>query len=144
MVRVVIAGFMLLILFACGQSSKNNPAKKDSIQSGTVEFVFQEEFHNFGKLKAGEVVAYTFVFKNTGTCTLLVTDVDPGCGCIEVNIAEKQIEPGDQGQIEIVYNSAGEVGKNVKPVTITFNGGREKVNLVIQAEVENEMIKLYS
>ena len=113
-------------------------------ESGIAKFVFSEEIHNFGSLKAGEVVSFTFVFKNEGTKTLTITDVDSGCGCTEVKIPNKTIEPGTEGQIEVIYNSAGEVGKQLKTITLFSNAEQAQKQLFIKANVTNELIEIYS
>src|ERR1035437_2189243 len=139
--------FLSLLLFSCNSGSKKTvPVSKSDPESsgGIAKFVISEEIHNFGSLKAGEVVSFTFVFKNEGTKTLTITDIDSGCGCTEVKIANKSVEPGQEGRIEVIYNSAGEVGKQLKTITITSNAEKTKVQLFIRANVTNEIIKLNS
>jgi hypothetical protein len=82
----LIFGF---ILGSCHSGTqKTTPANK-SDESGVAKFVFPEEIHNFGSLKAGELVSFTFTFRNEGTKTLTVTGIDSGCGCTEVKIENK-------------------------------------------------------
>lgn len=100
--------------------------------------------HNFGPLKAGEVVSFTFVFKNEGTKTLIITEVDSGCGCTEVKISNKTIAPGQEEKIEVIYNSAGEVGKQLKTITLFSNADQPKKQLFIRANVTNELIEIHS
>lgn len=137
--------FLFLAMFSACSSTKPKPGtteKQD--ESGTAKFAFSEEIHNFGSVKAGEVVAYSFVFKNEGTKTLTITGFDAGCGCMEVNIPEKSIGPGKEGVIEVIFNSAGEVGNQLKTVTIFSNAETPKKEIYIRASVSNEMIELYS
>lgn len=124
-------------------TQKTTPASK-SDESGEAKFVFPEEIHNFGSLKAGELVSFTFTFRNEGTKTLTITEVDSGCGCTQVTIPDKTIEPGQEGQIEVIYNSAGEIGKQLKTITITSNAETPKKQLMIRADVTNEIIEINS
>lgn len=133
-----------LILVSCHSGTKKTSPANKSDESGIAEFVFSEEIHNFGTLKAGEVVSFTFIFRNEGTKTLTITDVDSGCGCTQVNIPDKTIEPGQEGQIEVIYNSAGEVGKQLKTITLFSNAEPPQKRLFIKANVSNEAIELYS
>jgi hypothetical protein len=137
--------FVLLILIAsCNSGTKRTVPTNKSDESGVAKFVFSEEIHNFGSLKAGEIVSFTFIFRNKGTKTLTITEVDSGCGCMEVKIPDKTIEPGQEGQIEVIYNSAGEVGKQLKTITITSDAEQTQKQLFIRANVTNEVIEIYS
>jgi len=133
-----------LLLVSCNSGTKKTLPTEKSDESGVAKFVFSEEIHNFGTLKAGEVVSFTFVFKNEGTKTLNITGFDSGCGCTEVHISNKNIEPGQEGQIEVIYNSAGEVGKQLKTITVFSNSEPAQKQIFIRANVTNEAIELYS
>ncbi len=132
------------MLNSCQSGGKKPTTEKEQNENGIAKFVFSEEIHNFGSLNAGEVVSFTFVFRNEGTKTLRITGVDSGCGCMEVNLPEKNIAPGNEGQIEVIYNSAGEVGRQLKTVTLFSNADEDKKQIFIKANVTNELIKLYS
>jgi hypothetical protein len=142
-----ITGFLFLLglmVVACHSGSQKTTPSAPSAEAGTAKFVFSEEIHNFGSLKAGEIVSYTFIFRNEGNGTLTISDIDSGCGCTEVNIPVKTIGPGQEGQIEVIYNSAGEVGNQLKTITITTNAEQPKKQLYIKAKVTNELIEIYS
>lgn len=136
--------FCLILINSCNSGTKKTVPTDQVRESGVAKFVFSEEMHNFGSLKAGEVVSFTFVFRNEGIKTLTITNVDSGCGCTEVKIPNKTIEPGQEGQIEVVYNSAGEVGKQLKTITLFSNAGQPKKQLFIKANITNELIEIYS
>jgi hypothetical protein len=136
--------FCLLLISSCNSGTKKTAPSNEVNESGTAKFVFSEEMHNFGSLKAGEVVSFTFVFRNEGTKTLTITSIDSGCGCTEVKIPNKSIEPGQEGQIEVIYNSAGEVGKQLKTITLFSNAEQPTKQLFIKANVTNGLIELYS
>lgn len=137
----ILCGF---VLASCNSGTKKTVPIGKSDESGVAKFVFSEEIHNFGSLKAGEVVSFTFIFRNEGTKTLQITEVDSGCGCTEVIIPGKSIGPGQEGRIEVIYNSAGEIGKQLKTITITSNAEKAKHQLFIRANVTNEVIEIYS
>jgi len=42
---------------------------------------FATPVYDFGKVKSGEPVKYTFIFTNTGDEMLFITNVQPSCGC---------------------------------------------------------------
>lgn len=135
--------FGLQLVSCHSGKQKASPANK-SDESGVAKFVFSEEIHNFGSLKAGEIVSFTYVFRNEGTKTLTITGVDSGCGCTEVKIENKNIEPGQEGRIEVIYNSAGEVGRQLKTITLFSNAETAQKQIYLKANVTNEIIELNS
>ncbi|HAQ21798.1 MAG TPA: hypothetical protein DCR40_21595 [Prolixibacteraceae bacterium] len=141
---IIVIVLFGLLLAACNSGTKKASTSEKSDETGIAKFVFTEEIHNFGSLKAGEVVSFTFIFRNDGTKTLKITEVDSGCGCTEVIIPDKTIEPGQVGKIEVIYNSAGEVGNQLKTITISSNAEQTKKQLFIKAKVTNELIEIYS
>ncbi|MDO9040575.1 MAG: DUF1573 domain-containing protein [Bacteroidota bacterium] len=136
--------FCLILIGSCNSGTKKAAPAGKTNETGVAKFAFSEEMHNFGSLKAGEVVSFTFVFKNEGTKTLIITEVDSGCGCTEVKISNKTIAPGQEEKIEVIYNSAGEVGKQLKTITLFSNADQPKKQLFIRANVTNELIEIYS
>ncbi len=130
--------FLLLMLVACG----NKKPIKVTGEEQLTEFEFLQDFHNFGKLKAGEVVSFGFELVNKGEATLFIKKVEDDCGCIHVNYPEKGIEAGEKTYIEVVLNTAGEVGKLYKTITLHTNTKEKKQFIIVAANVENELIKL--
>ena len=133
-----------LLIISCNPVTKKTEPNKLNNESGIAKFVFSEEIHNFGSLKDGEIVSFTFLFRNGGTKTLSISDVDSGCGCTEVKIPNKTIEPGEVGQIEVIYNSSGEVGKQLKVITLFSNAENAQKQIFIKADVTNELIEINS
>ena len=68
---------------------------------------FATPVYDFGRVKAGEPVKYTYVFTNTGDRLLIINSVQPGCGCTTAGEWTKQVEPGKTGSIPIQFNTAG-------------------------------------
>lgn len=75
--------------------------------------------HDFGKIKGGEVVKYTYVFTNAGDRLLEVSNVQFSCGCTTAGEWTRQVEPGKAGSIPIQFNSAGFSGAVGKTITVT-------------------------
>ena len=138
--------FLMLFILAnsCHSGTQKTAPTANTNESGVAKFVISEEIHNFGSLNAGEVVSFTFIFKNEGTRNLVITDIDSGCGCTKVNIPNKTIEPGQEGQLEVIYDSAGEVGKQLKVITVFSNAEPKQKQLYIKANITNEVIEINS
>ncbi|MEZ4774067.1 MAG: DUF1573 domain-containing protein [Bacteroidia bacterium] len=109
-------------------------AKAEEMAKTTVEFASEE--YNYGQVQAGTNVTHQFKFKNTGTEPLVLTRVKASCGCTTPSYSKDPIPPGQEGFIDVVFNSAGKSGVQNKTVTVTgnFEGSINKI-LRISGEV---------
>jgi hypothetical protein len=82
---------------------------------------FATPTHDFGKIKGGEVVKYTYAFTNVGQQLLEVTAVQASCGCTTAGEWSRQVEPGKTGSIPIQFNSGNFSGPVAKSITVTCN-----------------------
>jgi hypothetical protein len=91
---------------------------------------------DFGKIDSGTLVKHEFVFTNTGSATLEIKDVKPGCGCTAAGTWDKTVEPGKTGIIPLQFNSTGFGGTVAKAATVTCNDpGQSNVVLHIKGTV---------
>ena len=63
------------------------PAQKEIKDPTTVQII--DSIYDFGKVSEGEVVEYSYRFKNTGTKPLVVTSATASCGCTVPQKPEK-------------------------------------------------------
>lgn len=131
----------ITFLVACQPKKGSENGECENSKPATTQVDFQEEMHNFGKLEAGEILVYTFVFTNTGNHDLRIESVETDCGCIRATIPEKPVKPGKQGLIEVEFDSAGLWGRQLKSITIQANTEKPK-QLVIFADVNNEQLNI--
>jgi VanZ family protein len=126
---------------ACKYQSAND--KKQSVSSlanqkkspGRIEF--SKEIHNFGTLKEGEVVVFSFQYRNEGESPFLLTRAATECGCITVKYSKDEIPAHTGSTVDVIFNTAGEWGNQIKTVVIETSTG-EKKTLRIGAFVENK------
>jgi hypothetical protein len=85
-----------------------------------------ESTHDFGKIPQGKPVFTFFELKTTTADSLKLEMVQAGCGCTTPEFKAGTYAPGETVKIKVGYNAANE-GNFTKPVTITFNGGQQKV-----------------
>lgn len=115
----------------------DNPAtangKADS--SNVPEFYFAESTHHFGEIKEGEKVSHIFKFKNTGGSQLVITQVTGSCGCTVPEYSKNPVQPGDEGEIKVTFDSNGKSGMESKSVTVLANTIPATKVLTISAEV---------
>ncbi|MGV3762521.1 MAG: DUF1573 domain-containing protein [Parapedobacter sp.] len=94
-----------------------------------------DDAYDFGTVKEGEKVKHEFKFTNTGSSPLIISNVQASCGCTTPEYSKNPIAPGDQGMVKVVFNSAGQVGKQHKMITITSNASSEHTMLHLRGEV---------
>jgi len=129
----------------------NDPDRKDvllTIKCNIIEPVvkenksgariyFEETQHDFGKVKEGTKVEYTFKFENKGTEPLVVKDVKTSCGCTAAVVSSNTLKPGEVGSLKVGFDTKNRVGRNSKSVTIVSNDDKEPNRvLMIYAEVQ--------
>jgi len=134
-IRNLIVVITLLLGISCSNYKKDKPVQKDIVQSGFPKIKFDTTYVDFGTLVQGESVSHTFKFKNTGTADLIIQDAYSTCGCTVPEYSKKPIAPGNEGKVEVVFNSEGKSGMQYKSVTLKLNTQIEQKTLTIKANV---------
>ncbi len=140
--------YPILLFFAIGvavSACRNRPATHANPLGSSVpvekkspgKIEFTEEMHNFGTLKEGEIVAYSFQFRNNGGAPFRLSRVDPTCGCLSVQYDRTEISEKKSSFIEVIFHTEGEWGNQIKTVDIETSNGESKT-LTIGAYVENK------
>ncbi len=111
-------------------SAKGNPD-----MSSLPEFDFPVKEYNFGTVIQGEKVAYSFKFTNVGGSDLIINNVKASCGCTTPSWTKKPISPGENGFIEIVFNSQGRSGEQKKSVKVFANTQPNTTELRISCNI---------
>lgn len=98
---------------------------------------FPETQHDFGKVKEGEKVEYTFKFQNNGTESLIIKDVKTSCGCTAAVVSDSSIKPGQDGSIKVDFDTKNRSGRNSKSITVVSNDTKEPNKVItIYADVQ--------
>lgn len=98
------------------------------------EFKFNEEKHDFGKIQQGTPVTTVFEFTNSGKEPLILTNVQPTCGCTIADYTKTPVKNGEKGLIKITYNAAA-AGAFNKTIVVTSNAKTPTKYLNIVGEV---------
>ncbi|HRY33444.1 MAG TPA: DUF1573 domain-containing protein [Bacteroidales bacterium] len=100
---------------------------------------FESLTHDFGTVRVGTTVDFTYVFTNKGKSDLLIRKVKASCGCTVSDLDKELLKPGESGHLKISFNSAGMSGKQSKSITVISNDPEKPVsNLSFSASVINE------
>lgn len=97
---------------------------------------FEKTTHDFGKIPEDKIFEYSFKFINEGDAALEIKDTESSCGCTEVAVDKKTIEPGQTGEIKTTLNPIGKRGKIKKTISVKTNDKTiQQVTLTVSAEV---------
>ena len=86
-----------------------------------------QSHYDFGDVKKGESVEHNYEITNTGTNPLIISRVQPGCGCTAPEYTKDPIMPGQKGKVTLKFDSS------------SFDGAQHK-SAEIYANVENAPI----
>jgi hypothetical protein len=125
----------VLIGMSCSNKKQKREIEKQIEQNGYPQIKFDTTYYDFGTLIQGEQVAHSFKFKNTGKSDLIIFDAYSTCGCTVPDYSKEPISPGEEGKIEVVFNSEGKTGLQYKTVTLKLNTKIEQKSLTIKANV---------
>ena len=149
-----IPGALLLLMTACNvrnqdklaagttsaDTSKTANNATTAANTGQVEAAptavqIIDSVYDFGKVLEGEVVEYSYRFKNVGTNPLIVSSASASCGCTVPEKPEAPIKPGEMGFIKVKFDTKARAGAAHKTVTILSNATPAFPTLVLKGDV---------
>lgn len=97
---------------------------------------FASTRHNYGNIKeeAGKQEA-VFHFTNTGDSVLVITRVQPSCGCTASNYTKAPVPPGGKGFVTAVFDPRGYNSRFAKSISVYSNARPAVTVLIIEGEV---------
>lgn len=134
-----LAGSFCLLLSSCDvrkkdkQAAINSQVQQEMKDPTTVQMI--DSIYDFGKVAEGEMVEYSYRFKNIGNKPLVVTNVSASCGCTVPEKPEEPVKPGEIGFIKVKFNSENRPGEAHKTVTVTSNANPPFQELLLKGEV---------
>ena len=96
---------------------------------------FERTDYDFGTIKEGQKVNYTYKFKNNGEAPLIIQSVQPSCGCTAPDWTKEPIPVGKEGFVKVEFDSNGKTGMQNKMVTVTANTWPKQMKLNFKAMV---------
>jgi len=127
------------------QESQLNRIKEDIIAKEAARraetqttMEFESTDLDFGNIKEGASVTKIYKFKNSGKRRLLIEKVEGSCGCTVAEWPRYPVEPGQQAEIKVVFNSLGKRGTQDKMISVIANTEPAKTILRIRGNVTGE------
>jgi hypothetical protein len=143
-ITILSAVIICLTLLSCKDSATakidaanlESAKERDEIISlGSPILEFDTMEYDFGTIVEGEIVDGVFNVTNKGKVDLVITAVQPSCGCTTPDWTKDPIKPGEKGEIKFSFNSNGRVGKQHKSITITSNAEKVKETIRLTGTV---------
>lgn len=151
-IAVIATCIVLVTLSACNNETKsddkavkvttdlinnNATAEEGAVddEANAPKFEFEETVMQFGEISQGEKVKRMFTFTNVGKTNLIISDAKGSCGCTVPLWPKNPIAPGEEGEIEVVFNSNGKSGHVKNTVTLVANTVPNVMVLAIEGDV---------
>ncbi len=90
---------------------------------------------DLGKVKHQVPAVATFRFVNNSKQAVMITQVQPSCGCTATDYTQKPIPSGGTGTVNATFNAAT-TGAFRKQVTVSLSGQETPIVLVLSGIVE--------
>ena len=65
----------------------------------------------------------TFPFSNTGSQAFTITQIEAACGCTAVDLEKRTYQPGEKGEVTVIFDLNGLAGVQDKTIQIYYDRG---------------------
>ena len=105
-------------------------------QSLKANINFSVTEHDFGTIEENQgPESYEFIFSNDGSLPLILSNVQPSCGCTSPEWTKEPVMPGKLGSINVRFDPKGRPGPFTKTITVFSNAENKSVVLKIKGYV---------
>ena len=104
--------------------------------ASNASFKWESTLYNFGTIKQGDVVNYTFKFTNSGTDPLQTQSTSTTCGCTVPEHTKEPIPPGGTGEVVVRFDSKGKSDQQNPVITVVANTNPRQTRLNLRGFVE--------
>lgn len=149
--------FAVLAVISCKKNESVEQSKVDSTQIAAQQapvsetsiidetkkqpetsLALSEPSFDFGKIKKGDVVEHIYEVTNTGKNPLIISSVQPTCGCTVPDFTKDPILPGQKGKITLKFNSANFDGVVHKAAQVYANVAKNPIELTFTADIQSK------
>ncbi len=133
-----VIGILAVAVVSAGAANLTSEPTKSAGVGAKLEV--EKKTLDLGEMWAGQTKKGTFVLRNVGDQTLTIR-AKAQCGCTVVKTYDKEIAPGQQGKLPVVFNTRGMQGKVRKTITLSTNQkGKGQVRLFVAATVKRLIV----
>jgi hypothetical protein len=99
----------------------SNATPEAPLIAGDAMIDFDNKQYDFGTSWAGAPVKHEFIVANSGTGTLVITNIHPACGCTTAGIRSLRVDPGKTGIIPVSFDNSHYSGNVSKTIDVYSN-----------------------
>src|ERR1044071_6042624 len=93
---------------AATSTTPANPVAAETKPEGHLpSFKFERMEYDFGQIREGDKVVYSYKFQNTGEAPLIIQSVQPTCGCTAPDWSKEPLPVGGSGFVKVEFDSNG-------------------------------------
>lgn len=115
--------------------SSDNSDKASQNATDGPKIKFENTSFNFGTVIQGEKLTHTFTFTNSGNSPLIISSASASCGCTTSTPPRAPIRPGENGKIDVTFDSKTKIGDVENKVRVASNSYPGTTVLTIKAHV---------
>ena len=119
--REIIFLLLCLLFILASKRSGAETTVTEEIPAVRPQIEVIEPTFDFGSVYEGDQVPHTFKFKNVGNAILKISRVRATCGCTTTRISNREIAPGEFGEVEAIFRTTGFTGRQRKTIYIHSN-----------------------
>ncbi|HNP17747.1 MAG TPA: DUF1573 domain-containing protein [Fulvivirga sp.] len=96
-----------------------------------------EDTHDFGRVRQGNVVTKEFIITNTGLSDLVIHKVSPNCTCLKGILDSEKIKSGKSATLKVSFDPEDRRGNQQKSITLYSNDPRSStLRVTVKAYLE--------
>ena len=126
---------LLFVIATCAMSCSQTPVSSEEKSVFGPAIEFSETEHDFGSIKQNGDGSYAFVFTNTGTEPLILSNVRSSCGCTIPVWPHEPINASQSASILVKYDTK-RIGQFNKSISVYSNASEAPIVLHISGNVE--------
>ncbi|MBL4578385.1 MAG: DUF1573 domain-containing protein [Flavobacteriales bacterium] len=117
----------ILLLLALGNST---------FAQGKAVFAFENTVIKFPKAEGGDVLNFSYTFKNTGSEPLIIDNIKVACTCTKPAWPKHPVMPGQTDSITVEFNTKTVWGWQEKELRIYSNAGDPYTSVYFKGNVK--------
>ncbi|MBX7243471.1 MAG: DUF1573 domain-containing protein [Bacteroidia bacterium] len=118
--RKILLFTFFIVLFSLNYAQ---PSGTRGASNSQMVLSLDHKEYDFGNIKEGTKIAHSFTLTNNGSSEVYILDVETGCNCTSSDYPFDAIAPGEKAVINVVFDSAGKVGTQLKKILIVTDKG---------------------
>lgn len=132
MKKILASVLFVIATFTISCSQTPATSEKKSVMGPAIEFKTTE--HDFGTFTQGGNGTFEFVFTNTGSEPLILSNVRSSCGCTIPEWPKDPIKAGESSVIKVSYDTQ-RIGNFNKSISVYSNAQEAPVVLQIKGVI---------